>query len=94
MEHSYFIAVDGKRDFIVYNANDYEMTNEEIQDSDLIELRLDNDIVDKLRSEAWSSNCRWFFVIQKEGIYLFHIYNPTVWFCKKHTTQFIEKFLN
>lgn len=91
---SYFIAVDGKRDFIVYNANDYQMSNEKLQDTDLVELKLDNEIINKLKSDAWSSNCKWFFVIQDEGIYLFHIYNSIVWFCKKHTTKFIEMYLD
>lgn len=91
---SYFMAVDGKRDFIVYNANDYELNNEKIQNNDLVKLKLDNKIIDKLKSDVWSSNCKWFFVMQNEGIYLLHIYNPIVWLCKKHTTQFIEMYLN
>jgi len=90
---SYLMGVDGKRDFIVYNANDYQMGNDKIQNADLIELKLDNKIIDKLKSEAWSSNCKWFFVMQDEGIYLFHVYNNIVWLCKKHTTQFIEMYL-
>ena len=91
---SYLMAVDGKRDFIVYNADNYQMCNDELRNTDLVKLELSNKIIDKLKSEAWSSNCRWFFVIQEEGIYLFHTYNNIVWLCKKHTTKFIETYLS
>ena len=91
---SYLMAVGDKKDFIVYNVNDYELSNDLIADTDLVELEMNNKKIDKLKSEVWSSNCRWFFVLQDEGIYLFDIYSKIVWLCKKHSTQFIEMYLN
>ena len=91
---SYFMAVDGRHDFVIYNADNYQMNNEQLKDDDLVELEIDNKIIDKLKSDVWSCSSRWFFVMQDEGIYLFNVYSKTVWLCKKHTTQFFELYLN
>lgn len=90
----YIMTVDGKRDFVVYNMDVYEINNDNINAGDLVIMELDNKVIDKLKSEAWSSNCRWFFVIQDEGIYLFNVYSNIVWLCKKHSFKFIEMYLN
>ena len=94
----YIFLVDGKtKDFIAYNVDNYKLTNEPISiENDLIQLTKSaiNPVIQKLKSEAWSSNCRWLFVLQDEGIYLINVYNDEYWLCKKHSTKFIEYFLN
>jgi len=93
----YFFAIDSKKwDFIAYNVNDYKMTEEEIFPEDLIPLTYKEitPAIQKLRSEAWSSNCRWFFILQDEGIYLMNTYDNHFWLCKKHSNKFIQMYLN
>lgn len=91
---SYLFAVDGKKDFIVYNINHYKLSNETINKGDLVELSIHNKDIQKLKSEAWSSNCKFFFVLQNEGIYLFNFRNNIVWLCKKRSFKFIEIYLD
>lgn len=93
-EH-YFFSVDGKKDFIIYNANDYKLSNEPINNNDLVQLYYETPttIINKLNSEAWSSNCKFYFVLQDEGIYLMNIHSNEVWLCRKHSQEFINMYL-
>lgn len=90
----YHMSVGDKRDFVVYNANDYKLLDVPIRNKDLVELKWSNKVINKLKSYAWSSNCVHFFVFQDEGIYLFNVYSDKVWLCKKHSKQFIEMYLS
>ena len=93
-EH-FFISVDSKKkDFVVYNMTSFQLTDEEIISDDLIPLTFKEPtpVIQQLKSEAWSCNCTWFFVMQEEGIYLFNVYDNNFWLCKKHSKQFIEMY--
>ena len=84
--HLLFAVDSRKRDFIVYN--DRELSNDPI---DLSQLQYGTmEAGDEQRSEAWSSNVKWFFVIQDDGIYLLNAHNKRCVFCPQHSYQFIE----
>lgn len=92
----YYFAVDGKNDFVGYNLDGYQLTEEKFNpNTDLIPLtyKEETPIIKRLKSEVWSSNARWFFVMQDEGIYLFDVYSDEFWLCLKHTNNFIKEFL-
>jgi len=91
-----FFVVDSKyRDFVIFNADAYNITNEEIMDADLVELRIKNEPPDliKMKSQAWSAGCSWFFVLKDEGIYLVNVHDETIWLCRKHSSKFIAMYL-
>ena len=90
MSH-YFISVDNKRDFIVLNG-DEQLTDEPILDTDIEFVIIDK--IDGLKKIAWSSNCKWTFIIQPNVIYLINIYNDLVVRCKKKSKKFVEMFLD
>jgi len=87
----YFISVDNKRDFIVINGGE-QLTNEPINGDDIEFVTIDK--IDGLKKIAWSSNCKWTFIIQPNVIYLINIYNDLVVRCKKKSKKFIEMFLD
>lgn len=93
----YFFSVDGKsKDFVAYNVDAYKLTEEEVLPEDLIPLKYKEvtPIIQKLKSEAWSCGCQWFFILQDEGIYLMNVYKESFWLCKKHSHKFIDMYLN
>lgn len=96
MSH-YFFAVDSrKQDFIVYNANCYQLTKEPVEATDIIQLKHKNPstpIIKELKSKAWSASCSFFFVLQDEGIYLMNVYSNEFFFCRKLSYIFIEMYL-
>ena len=91
MAEHYFMSVDGKKDFLVFNGdeplNDETINNEDIE---FVEIK---DIAE-LKSMAWSSNCKWTFVIQQDCIYLINTYKDMAVRCKKKSSKFFEMFLN
>uniref|UniRef100_A0A6H2A6E9 Uncharacterized protein n=1 Tax=viral metagenome TaxID=1070528 RepID=A0A6H2A6E9_9ZZZZ len=91
MAEHYFMSVDGKKDFLVFNGNE-QLTNEEILDSDIEFIEIQK--LDEIKSMAWSSNCKWTFVIQKDCIYLINTYKDLAVRCKKKSSKFFEMFLN
>ena len=91
MAEHYFMSVDGKKDFLVFNGNE-KLTNEEILDSDIEFIEIQK--LDEIKSMAWSSNCKWTFVIQQDCIYLINTYNDLAVRCKKKSSKFFEMFLN
>lgn len=91
-----FASVDSKnQDFIMYNALNYDFTGEEIKGEDLefLTYKEMTPTIQKLKSEAWSSGCKWFFVLQDEGIYLMNVYSDIFVLCRKHSKRFIEMYL-
>lgn len=92
----YFFSVGDKKDFIAYNVDDYKMSEEEIMPEDLVFLKYKEmtPLIQRLKSEAWSSNCKWFFVLQDEGIYLMNTDNEHFVLCKKHSHKFIQMYLS
>ena len=85
------MSVDGKKDFLVFNGdeplNDETINNEDIE---FVEIK----DIQEIKSMAWSSDCRWIFVIQKDCIYLINTYKDLAVRCKKKSSKFIEMFLN
>jgi hypothetical protein len=72
------------------------LSNDEILDSDISHLILKNisEPIATLRNQAWSSDCKYFFVFQKDGIYLFNVYSFEFILCKKLSLKFIEMYIN
>ena len=85
------MSVNGKKDFLVFNGNE-QLTNEEILDSDIEFIEIQK--LDEIKRMAWSSNCKWTFVIQKDCIYLINTYKDLAVRCKKKSSKFFEMFLN
>lgn len=88
-EHLLFTVNSGDKDFIIYNAE--ALSDDPINLADL--RYLDTQDMDARRSEAWSANVKWFFVIQPEGMYLLNTRNRTAVFCPVKSNVFIELFL-
>ena len=91
MAEHYFMSVDGKKDFLVFNGdeplNDETINNEDIEFVEIKEIQ-------EIKSMAWSSNCKWTFVIQQDCIYLINTYKDLAVRCKKKSSKFFEMFLN
>ncbi len=91
MAEHYFMAVDGKIDFLVFNG-DEQLTDEFISDDDIEFIEIQN--LDQIKSMAWSSNCEWSFIIQPEFILLINTYDEIAVKCNKKSKKFIEWFLD
>lgn len=92
-----FHSIDTKKwDFVIYNQDAFTLTDEEIMPDDLIPLKYKEltPTIQKLKSEAWSCGCKWFFVMQDEGIYLMNVYDEHFWLCRKHSYKFFQMYLN
>jgi hypothetical protein len=85
-----------ERNFLAYNVDAFEMSNEDVSDEDILHLKYKEltPTIQKLKSETWSCNCEWFFVLQAEGIYLMSVSKDTFFLCKKHSMKFIDHFIN
>ncbi len=97
-EAGHYFYSEGFRDmdFIVYNQDAFNLTEEDILPEDLIQLKprdLDATI-NRLKSEAWSSGCRFFFLFQAEGIYFIGVHEESFWLCRKHSIKFIQLYLD
>ena len=93
----YVFAIDSRKwDFVAYNVDAYELTDEEILPEDLIPLKYKEltPTIQKLKSEAWSSNCTFFFVLQDEGIYLMNTKDEHFWLCRKLSHKFIQMYID
>jgi hypothetical protein len=86
-----FMSVDGKRDFLVFNGG--EMLNDEPITNADIEFGIVKNI-DKLKSEAWSCDCRWFFIIESNSIVLVNVFEEMIVRCKKKSKRFFEMYLD
>jgi len=88
----YFVSVDSRyQDFIVFNG-DEPLSDEEILDADISFGELKD--IDNLHSAAWSSHCKYFFIMQPDCIYLVKTLNDKVVRCNKKSSKFIEMYLN
>ena len=95
LPNHYIMNFGQKKDFIVDNADAYPLSDDVIFESDISQFEyLYNKNIEKLKSEAWSANCKFFFVLQDKGIFLFYVNSNQSIFCKKHSKKFIELFLN
>ena len=89
-----FFAVDSKyKDFIVFNADKArELNNETVKEDDIEFIEIKN--IDELKSIAWSSNCKWFFVIQSDCILLVNVYKDLAVRCKQKSWEFFRMYLD
>ena len=97
LPNHYFFSVDGKsKDFVAYNVDAHPLTDEDIVDADLVPLKylVETDEIKRLKSEAWSCGCIWFFVLQNEGIYFMNVNDEHCWLCKKLSHKFIQMYLD
>ena len=85
------MSVDGKKDFLVFNG-DAKLSDETINNEDIEFVEIKD--IAELKSMAWSSNCKWTFVIQQDCIYLINTYKDLAVRCKKKSSKFFEMFLN
>ena len=93
----YFHSIDSKNyDFIVYNQDAFELSNEEIKPEDLVPLvyKQLTPAIQRLKAEAYSCGCNWFFVLQEEGIYLMNVHDEHFWLCKKLSHKFFKMYLD
>jgi hypothetical protein len=86
---AYFFGYNRLSEFIVFNMQ--ELSFEPVDLSDIASVKIDG--MEKLRSAAWSSDAKFLFIIQKEGIYLLNPYDNTGFFCRKKSYKFFELFL-
>ena len=91
MAEHYFMSVDGKKDFLVFNG-DATLSDEAIKAEDIEFVEIKD--IQEIKSMAWSSDCKWTFVIQQDCIYLINTYKDLAVRCKKKSSKFIEMFLN
>ncbi len=93
----YYFAIGSKNDFVAYNVDSYKLSNDIFipeHDLKLMKINKESKVINRLRSETWSSSAQWFFVLQDEGIYLFNVYSDLCYLCKKHTHNFFKHFMN
>ena len=89
MAEHYFMSVDGKKDFLVFNG-DAKLSDEVIEAEDIEFVEIKD--IQEIKSMAWSSNCRWIFVIQKDCIYLINTYKDLAVRCKRKVVNFLKCF--
>lgn len=90
MMESFFCAVGGGKDFVIFNVAD--LSDDKVEDGDLAQVRSTQD--SPYRSAAWSSGVEWYFVVSDEGIALFSVSTMAGYLCRKKTWRFIELFLD
>ena len=88
-----FITGEKSKDFVLF----YLEEEVEIGDDDITffheEFNAPEDLLETFRSNTWSANCRFFFVVTKERIMLGNTFDNHV-FVANTTMKFINLFLN
>ncbi|PSR54173.1 hypothetical protein AHMF7605_11895 [Adhaeribacter arboris] len=94
--HYIFLVGQRHQNFLAYNVDAFTLTDSEVSEEDILHLeyKIATPTIQKLKSETWSCNCHWFFILQEEGIYLFNISTSSFFLCKKHSIKFIQYFIN
>lgn len=86
MQHNMYL---GPPCFPIFN--DRELSMEPITPADIVPFeRRDSEDMNFAASAAWSSGCRWYFVILPEGIALLNVYDRRGLLCQKHSAEFID----
>ena len=85
-----------ERNFVAYNVDAYTLNDDAVTDDDILILKYKEatPIIQRLKSETWSCDCEWFFVVQDDGIYLMSVSSVRVFMCKKHSIKFVDHFIN
>lgn len=93
--HHLVHKVGNGRDFVAYNVGSFPMTDEPVDDSDIVTGKFNEwtAVLARCRNETWSSYCQWFMVLQAEGIYLLNVHDNSFFLCRKHSHDFINHFL-
>ena len=78
-------------DFIVFNPFNIKLKDEEPMMHE-IKLR-DNSFWNELRSNAWSSNCRFFFVINENHIIIGNTLDYKAFFCSNLSLKVFDHYL-
>lgn len=95
-ENHLFFPVDGKKDFIVFNANFVDFS-EDIDFSEDNLLMVDLPECNNLKwckSAAWSSGCTWFFIAQKGMLFLINVYQQTALINISYSNKFIRYYID
>lgn len=77
-------------DFIVFNPLNKELVNEKPL---LHEIKLkESDFWSDIKSMVWSSNCRFFFVVNENHIIIGNTHNDEAFLCSNLSMQVFEEF--
>jgi len=77
-------------DFVVFNPLNKELINEKPL---LHEIKLKaSDFWSDIKSMAWSSNCRFFFVVNENHIVIGNTHNDEAFLCSNLSMQVFEEF--
>lgn len=85
----HYIVLELARPFIVFN-DDGTLTMDSVSADDLVPIKLDHGHF--YASCAWSSDCKFYFVIMDEGIALLDL-NGDGWLCRKRSAMFFKLFV-
>lgn len=86
----HWIALELSRPFVVFNDDD-TLTIDPVSSDDLEPIKLEQGSF--YASCAWSSDCKFYFIIMDEGIALLDIYGDG-WFCRKRSAMFFKLFID
>jgi hypothetical protein len=93
MADSVFQVGSGK-DFVVFNNG--ELSMEPVTDDDIrpVDANKSHPSLSVMRSQAWSCNVEWFFIIGENCILLLNVYTDRGFVCRKKSAMFIQAFLD
>jgi hypothetical protein len=78
------------KDFVVFN--DGPLSFEPIGDADIRQIEVKPG--SRCASQAWSCDCKWYFVIRHRDILLLNVYTSKGFLCVKKSAMFIKAFLD
>lgn len=96
LDASIFQHAGRDRDFVLYGSGRSELLSDEtITGLDIVAMvATDTQENRRHRSEAWSSDVDWYFVVMPTGIALINVATNRGLFCRKRSWRFIEAFVD
>lgn len=89
----WFIAEGNGKSFPVFNLPDEPLTLEPVTDADMVfDVEAKGNEMKEARSQAWSCNSCWYFVVFDNGILLMSVESNRGILCKKRSYKFIEAY--